>query len=371
MNRRVVVLGLFFFALPLLTFAVPGDRAKQWAKVKEATDKGLPRTAIQHLEPIIEAALKDKNYPEAIKAIARKIALEGNIQGNKPEERVTRMKAALAKAPAEMRPVMDAILANWYWHYFIQNRWRILQRTRTAEAPSAGFTTWDLPRILAEIDKQFTKALSAEKALKQIPVKDYDLLLEKGSVPDSYRPTLYDFVAYNALAFYAAGEQAGARAQDEFDLEATSPAFAPVADFLKWEVKANEESRTARAVRLYQDLLRFHQNDQDRTALLEADLARLNFGHNKAVGEEKAARYKAALKRLAEANPKHEVGVRALYHLAATLQQEGDLVQAHQLAGRGSAALPESHGGRLCYNVVQQIEARSSSITTERVWNAP
>src|SRR4051812_18422594 len=99
MNRRVVTLGLCFFALPLLTFAVPGDRAQQWAKVKEADAKGLPRTAIQHLEPIIAAALKDRNYPEAIKAIARKISYEGKIQGNKPEEKVTRMQAALAKAP--------------------------------------------------------------------------------------------------------------------------------------------------------------------------------------------------------------------------------------------------------------------------------
>src|SRR5262249_41099008 len=114
MSRRLGLLALAFFALPFLTFAVPVQRQKQWQQVDEAIKKGLPRTAIEHLNPIIEAAIKDKAYPEAIKAVARKIALEGNIQGNKPEEKITRMKAAIAKAPAEMRPVMDAILANWY-----------------------------------------------------------------------------------------------------------------------------------------------------------------------------------------------------------------------------------------------------------------
>src|SRR5262249_25804659 len=78
------------------------DRAAQWKKVDEAVNKGLPKTAIQELEPIIEAALKDKAYPEAVRAISKKIALEGNIQGNKPEERITRMKAEIAKAPPEM-----------------------------------------------------------------------------------------------------------------------------------------------------------------------------------------------------------------------------------------------------------------------------
>ncbi len=373
MSRRAFVFGICCLALPLWLLAEPpAGRQKQWKSVQEAMGKGLPQTAIKRLEPIIAAAIKDKAYPEAIKAIGRKIALEGNIQGNKPEERILRMKAAIAKAPREMVPVMDAILANWYWHYFQQNRYRILQRTRTAEVPSADMLTWDLPRIIAEVDKQFTKALAAERELKKIPIATYNDLIEKGNVPDGYRPTLYDFLVYNALAFYSAPEQAGARVEDAFDLSATSPIFAPAEEFLKWQVKtADAESLTARAVRLYQDLLRFHQQDRDRTAYLEADLARLVFGYSKALGEDKSARYKEALQRLADANRKHEVGVRALFHWASVLDQEGDKVQAHKLAVRGAKALPDSHGGRLCHNLVQQIEAKSSNINTERVWNAP
>src|SRR5262245_41795976 len=86
------------------------NRTDLWKKVAEADKKGLPRTGIQALEPIIEGAMKDKNYPEAIKAIAKKINLEGNIEGNKPEEKITRMNAAIAAAPAEMHPVMNAVL---------------------------------------------------------------------------------------------------------------------------------------------------------------------------------------------------------------------------------------------------------------------
>src|SRR6516164_8108656 len=98
--------------------AAQTPRAERWKKVDEAVKKGLPKTAIAELEPIIESALKDRAYPEAIKAVGRKIALEGNIEGNKPEEKVVRMRAAVEKAPAEMKPVMHAILAHWYWHYF-------------------------------------------------------------------------------------------------------------------------------------------------------------------------------------------------------------------------------------------------------------
>ena len=160
-GSTLLVLGIGVVILVAAKPAVPPSRADQWRKVDEAVNKGLPKTAIQELEPIIAAAMKDKAYPEAIRAIAKKIALEGNIEGNKPEERITRMKAEIAKAPKEMVPVMDAILAHWYWHYFQQNRWRFVQRTATAATPGDDFTTWDLPRFFAEIDKQFAKALSA------------------------------------------------------------------------------------------------------------------------------------------------------------------------------------------------------------------
>ena len=71
-------------------------RGGRWKKVDEAVAKGLPKTAIDELGPIIQSAMADKAYPEAVKAIAKKIALEGTIEGNKPEERITRMKAAIA-----------------------------------------------------------------------------------------------------------------------------------------------------------------------------------------------------------------------------------------------------------------------------------
>src|SRR5687768_7012940 len=79
-------------------------RATVWKEVDEAIQKDLPKTAIEKLDPIIRDALRDRAYPEAVKAIARKIVLEGNIQGNKPEEKITRMRAELARAPQEIKP---------------------------------------------------------------------------------------------------------------------------------------------------------------------------------------------------------------------------------------------------------------------------
>ena len=97
MKHRHLSLALVLSLLTISVLAAPRDEL--WKEVEEATKKGLPKTAIEKLEPIIEGAVKEKKYAEAVKAIGKKIALEGNIQGNKPEEKITRMRAEIDKAP--------------------------------------------------------------------------------------------------------------------------------------------------------------------------------------------------------------------------------------------------------------------------------
>src|SRR6266481_1485013 len=109
-------IGLITMCLSLTA----GPRDSEWKKVDEAVNKGLPKTAITNLESIIQGALRDKAYAEATRAIGKKIALEGTIQGNKPEEKITRLEAEIGKAPREMVPVMNTLLAHWYWQYFQQ-----------------------------------------------------------------------------------------------------------------------------------------------------------------------------------------------------------------------------------------------------------
>jgi uncharacterized protein YfaS (alpha-2-macroglobulin family) len=350
--------------------AAPRDA--EWKKVEEATQKGLPKTAIEVLDPIIREALRDKSYPEAVKAITRKIVLEGNIQGNKPEEKITRLQTELARAPQEIKPVLETILAHWYWHYFQNNRWRFMQRTTTAQTPGVDFTTWDLVRIFREIDFHFQNALTTHGALKRIPVADYGDLLIKGDMPDSYRPTLYDFLAQEALTFYTAAEQAGAKPQDSFDIATDGPMFAPVAEFVKWKVdRGTNASNYERALALYEDLLTFHETDTDKSAFLDVDLQRLSFGHNVASGEEKDARYITALKAFIDSWADHETTAVALHAWARVLHSQRDLVQARQLALRGQRTFPNSMGGRQCQNLINEIESKMLQVTTERVWNAP
>ncbi len=367
-----LLIGMVLLGISWQHSLMGGTRDALWKQVEEAQQKGLPRSAITNLEPILQGALKEKAWPEAVKAVATKVALEGLIQGDKPEERITRLEQAKATAAKEMVPIFDTLLAHWYWNYFEQNRWRFLQRTATSTAPGKDFTTWDLPRLFAEIDARFQSAMAAETILKAMPIADWSILLTKGTMPDSYRPTLYDFIAYEALSFYTSGEQAAARPQEAFELSASDPVLDPSAAFLAWKPEsADKEVAALKAISTYQRLLRFHQSDPaPRDAFAAADLERLNWGYNAASGEDRAARYKAALARFIRDNADSEITTLAMERNARLLQTEGDWVEARKLALRAAEMFPESMGAKLCRNLAAEIESKSSRITTERVWNS-
>ncbi|MFN7139756.1 MAG: hypothetical protein ACK4UN_10485, partial [Limisphaerales bacterium] len=67
MKRHFTLLLLFVAGL-LTAFAVA--REAQWKKVDQAINEGLPKTAIEALEPIIKDAIAEKRHGEALKAIA-------------------------------------------------------------------------------------------------------------------------------------------------------------------------------------------------------------------------------------------------------------------------------------------------------------
>lgn len=361
---------LFFWLLGNpLTMAQP-MKNERWPKVQEALSKGLPQSAISLLQEIQKEAEAGGDTAEAIRAQCQRLTLQNQIQGGGVETAIKGLQSELGSAPGSSQPVLKTILAHWYWGYYQQNRWRFMERTQTAVEPSDDFATWDLPRLLAEADRLFSQALEDPNALQTTPVEAYDALLEKGSVPDNYRPTLFDFLAHEAIEFYRLAEQ-GTKPQGDFVLSADSPILSDWDSFVQWEIPSPAEpSPTTKALGLLQALARFHAKDQDPSARLDVDLTRLGFGQDQAAGEEKDARFKAAMRRFMERNRQHESFSRAAAMLASILVGEGNLVDARKVALEGVAAHRESPGGIVCQNTIDAIESPSAQVTTERVWGS-
>ena len=345
------------------------DTKELWVKVDEADKAGLPQTAIDLLKRIETLAFARKGGGgEGLRALTRRILLESVIQGNKPEVKVGRLKDEIGKAPASVRTMMKVVLAEWYWQYFARNRWRFLNRAATEGEDDKDFTTWDLRRIFREIDGLFREILADEAALKAEPLAAYQDLLLQGNQPAALRPTLFDFVVYEALDFYTSGEQAAAAPEDAFVIEAASDAFAPAAAFLSFAPQTTDTgSPKLQALKLYQKLLAFHRGDADADAFTDADLQRLRYVRNNAAGEEASDLYLKRLTEIAATRSASPLMSLARAYEAQELYDREAYVDALAAAKLGQAAHPGSLGAANCAALIGRITAREFEIRGERV----
>jgi hypothetical protein len=368
----MILAWLIGLLLPAQVRGAASARERLWKEVDDALQQGLPRTALTNLDRLIPLTVEARSWGEAAKAIARKAMIEGTLESPQADERIRRLEQALDQAPNETLPVLKTILAHWYWHYFRANRWRFMQRTATAVTPGEDFTTWDLARLFSRIDQVFTDALAFAEPLQRTPVKSFSAVLTPETMLDRYRPTLYDILAHEALRFYTAGEQAVAKTEEAFQVDASSPMLGSAAGFQAWWPTLPSGQAAApevKAIRLYGQLMAYHAQDEDPSAFVDLDLARLVYGANVTVGDAKPQRYRAALREFVDRWGDHEVSAQALFHWATSLRAEDDLAAAHALARRGYEVFPNSVGGKQCQNLLAEIEAKFAQVATERVWN--
>ncbi len=346
--------------------AAPRDA--EWAKVKDAMSKDQPKTVIELLQGLETSAAADKAWGEVAKSVILRLGLGGRVEGG-PQAALKAMDAEMEKAPEEVKPILRAIQAHWFHSYYQQNQWRFARRSATAEAPGEDIETWDLKRILAEVDKRFQAALADKAALQKLPVTTFGEIFTKGQLGDTFRPTVYDFLAHDALEFYAMEEVAVSRPQDSFEVEAAGPALGTTDVFLNWKPDTTETtSPKLRALQIFQELLAFHRADEDRTAFLHCELERLRWAGETAVGPEKEARLDGALRAFIETNAASPLSADARQDVAAALIEKEKFKDAHAMAMAGAEAFPDHPFGKLCRNIANTLAHPTIEISHEQAW---
>jgi len=356
---------LSLFVCSTVLTAAPQDA--EWKKVDRFMEKKLPQSAAAALVKMEAAARAAKDWPQAARALATRVLIESSeeIQEERPEGRVARMEEELAKAPPEMLPVLRTAQAEWFYEYYQRNSWKLMQRT--AGATGADIATWDARRVLTEMDARFTQALSHADELRRTPIAQWSALLPPGKLPDRYTPTLYDFLAGEALTFYTMGEQA-ARGGSFDALDLNSPALGTMEEFLAWEVQA-EFASDLKALQLFKEMLTFHQGDADPGARVMLDLQRLEWVRE-TTGEAASARALQQYTALYQKHAAHEISLRARSLAAHLLEDDRKPAEARRILLEGVQAHPESLFAPRARNQINGIERRELNVSTEMIWNA-
>ena len=345
---------------------------KDWEKVDSLENLGLPKSALEIIDKIYVKAKKSNNSPQIIKVRIYQIKYYNQIEDNSFDKCIKDFENDLKSSSFPENSIMQSMLAEMYWMYYENNRWKFNQRSQTLNFISDDITTWDLKKIIDKSIKYYISSLSASDSLKKISIEKYEDIIIKGDKPEKLRPTLYDFLAHRAIDFFSNSEITITKPADKF-LLAENFYFAEASDFVKQKISTNDTlSLQFYAVLTLQNLLKFRLNDiKNVEAFIDADLKRLELFRSFSVNQIKDSLYLNALSLLEEkfkTNPySSEISFNIAQYYEAksinyiplskeTIKYKWYNKKAIDICNSTIKNFPSSSGAIKCENLIKKIE---------------
>ncbi|MDP5230313.1 MAG: MG2 domain-containing protein, partial [Cellulophaga sp.] len=299
-----------------------------WKKVQQFDNENLPKSALKVVDVISEKAKKEKNTSQLVKALLYSSKYAMTLEEDAQLTIINDFKSEIDKAETPTKNILESYLANLYWQYFQQNRYQFYNRTKTAEkVDSTDFRTWDLTTLFHEINTHFDASLQNSDALQKIKVSDFDVILNQQKGSENHRPTLYDLLAHTALSFYKTSENNIIRPADKFEINKTEW-LCEGPQFIKNKIDTSDStSLQAKALVIYQNLLKFHSSNGNSDAYAVIDIERLQFIKENATFADREIHYIEILKNSAERLKNNPNWGLYQYEIASEYQQWGNQYQ--------------------------------------------
>ncbi len=355
------------------------DYQNNWKEVEALDHKGLPKSALEIVETIYKKAKKQNDDNQVIKALLYKAKYLITLEENAQLTIIKNIKEEIKQSTFPKKNILESILANLYWQYFKANRWKFYNRTETSEkVDQEDFRTWDLETLFAEVHLHYQKSIKNGVLAQQTDLQQFDKILHTAKGSKSYRPTLYDFLIHNALEFYKTSET-----------NITKPAYAFSIDIVQYlkehtifnslEIEAKDSlSLQLNALKLYQNLTKFHSRNNRLDALTEVNIERIQFVYENAVFLDKQEVLLETLRTEKEtfaskpASALYDFEIAKLYkeQASAYIPKENEinrwkLKDAIQICNAVQNKFPDSRGAKKCNALKEQILSTELAIKTE------
>ncbi|WP_375415904.1 alpha-2-macroglobulin [uncultured Hymenobacter sp.] len=349
-----------------------GPYATQWKQIDRLLAQGRTATAAPLVATIYRRARQRGATPDYVRALLYQVRLLAAREENADEQAIALLEEDLRTATFPARPILHSLLAELYTKYLNQNRYRLYDRTASAQLPTpplgaqagANLATWDLSRLGAAIVRHYYQSVEDEpqKQLATTLAQLGELAVGGDAAGRALRPTLYDLLAQRAIAGLQNQELSVTRPEAQFQL--TEPQlFGSAAEFAALRLPApaaDSLNGELHALRLLQRLTAARQRLTPRTparlaALADVDLQRLDYLRRLSENTGLAELYEPALGRMAETYKSLPLSTEFIARQAEA-RRETDPVAAVALAQQAERRFPRSRGAARARALRQQIQ---------------
>ncbi|MDC9722827.1 MAG: MG2 domain-containing protein [Urechidicola sp.] len=351
-----------------------------WEKVHKFELASLPKSALLEVKKIYLKAKNDNNSSQIIKTLIYKSKFSLSLIDESQLTIVNDMKEEISQSSFPTKNILEYILADIYWQYYQQERWKIYQRTKTdIKIDSVDFRTWDLETLFFEISEHYQNSLENSLELQKIDLTVYDEILELYYDSKEFRPTLFDFIVHNALNFYENNE--GDLPSPSYKFEIVEPKLlGPNSLFTSTDIVSKDSvSQLLQTLKLYKDITAFHQKDKNPAALIDLTIKRLKFVHKNALVKNKDSIYLNTLIELKETYKNHKISTEIDYEIAMLFNKQAEKYKKNKsltyqyryndvlnVCNQAITRFPESNGALKCEALKNGILQPTVKITTEK-----
>jgi len=351
-----------------------------WQKVEKLEVDNLPKSALTIVEEIYTKAEKTNNSPQIIKSLFYKSKFALILQEDAQLKVIADFKKHIDKNKFPTKNVLENVLANLYWQYYQQNRWKFYNRTNTEEkVDSSDFRTWDLNTLFEEIHFYFKNSLKNSDALQKTDLYDFGDVLQIEKNSKKFRPTLYDFLAQNALNFYKTSETNLTKPAYQFKIT-NENLLVDFKTFASLEITSKDSlSLQLNALHIYQKLIKFHSEKNNSLPLVDVNIDRLQFIKASAVFENANEIYLQTLKNSEEKINQKPESTLYSFEIAKVYFEQANSYSTDENAAyrfKNKEALvicekviskfPKSEGAKKCAVLKLKINQKQLQITSEK-----
>ena len=362
------------------TKTVATDYINEWREIDSLTDNGLPKSANEKTLLLYAKAKSENNAPQIIKTLMYRAKFVMQLEEKEGFTASIRLWEEQSRAENfPIKPIMQSLLADMYYKYFARNQWKILQRTIIANDKNADFETWSAQKFIDTSAVLYRVSLS-DARLKDIKTETFKDIINQDA-EFKLRPTLFDVLAHSALNFFDDDKNYLPHSANGFTLN-TKDYFSDANTYSKIALNATDQSEHKLWVlRLYQQLIEFHLNDPEKTALTQIDLDRIQFVHTQSVLESKDSLYQSSLEKLyknieSDSNSILVANTLAEYHIERGNNYKPNPLnlnrfekkQAFDILTDALKKFPKTYGAATARQTLKGLTASALNVNTEKVY---
>jgi uncharacterized protein YfaS (alpha-2-macroglobulin family) len=367
-----------------ITFDYSATYPEQWKVVDSLQQLGLYKSALDIVNELFVKAKKESNHPQVVKTIMHKMKFNSLLREDDFVAALYELDSITQVAEFPLKQIAHAITAEVYWGYYQSHKWELMGRTYTDNFERKDVRTWDMRSIAHRIVHHRMQSITEPQKLKQLALMSYKDMLSydnnsHDTLPlDKFRPTLYDFLAFEAIDFFQSAVYDIAQNQDKYVLN-NEDLLASNEKFIQMEHESEDSlSNYYYAVNLFQDLTAFHLNDKYPDVLIDITIKRLEFVKNFGVFSTKEERYFKSLELFSNQFKNYPEVTQFSYLKAKYLMEHNnpaDLtnemvkkgnVLAYKIASDAINRFPDSYGAAQCRAMIAQLERKSIDMTIEK-----